>query len=121
MSVLNADYLSPKEAEWGEKSFFYCRTPMLLIDSTGIVREINAACRHLFGTDVAGCVGRPYVYLVERLERNTEGEVIPPAGIARKYLGEPTSVAHTPRGIALKTADIQVLMSDCLYRSKWFG
>ena len=64
------------------KAFFYTRTPMLLIDSAGVLVDTNAASRVLLGLDLAGCKGQHYTYLLDRLQSRTTGSFLPPNGAA---------------------------------------
>lgn len=108
-------------AERHEQAFFYSRTPMLALDVAGVVIDLNATCRELFGVDIAGCQGRHYRDLLDRLGPRIEGQILPAGGYVRKHLGTPAADANLQLGIPLGTADLRLSVSECEYVSERFG
>jgi ubiquinone/menaquinone biosynthesis C-methylase UbiE len=112
---------SRRAAALAPKAFFYARTPMLLIDPTGVVLDTNAACRELFGLDLAGCKGQHSAYLLDRLRPRTEGPFFPPDGMARAHFASPGDDLSARRVPELDTADLRTAVGECRYHSARFG
>jgi ubiquinone/menaquinone biosynthesis C-methylase UbiE len=110
-----------RTTNFGQKAFFYARTPMLLIDSGGVIVDTNAAGRELLGLDLAGCKGQHYTYLVNRLRPRTEGLFLPPDGVASVHFVNPGDDLSARRITELDTVDLRVAVGECSYRSARYG
>jgi ubiquinone/menaquinone biosynthesis C-methylase UbiE len=102
------------------KAFFYCRTPMILLDGVGVVVEINAACRELLGMDAGGCKGRHFSFLDERFQAHADGSLFPPEGTACARSRDARSDRETAP-LVLKTEQLAVAVSYVHYDSDRFG
>lgn len=111
----------PSVAGHTADAFFYARTPMLLVDVSGVVIDLNAAFRELFGSDVAGCRGQHFTYLANRVRPKIEGDLIPPAGIAESHLRTPRGKGRDMAPPILHTADLGLAVVACNYHSSRFG
>src|SRR5262245_48004289 len=110
-----------RAAGLASKAFFYTRTPMLLIDSAGVLVDTNAASRVLLGLDLAGCKGQHYTYLLDRLQSRTTGSFLPPNGVASTHFAPSHDDLSARRAPELDTADLRTAASECRYHSTRFG
>jgi ubiquinone/menaquinone biosynthesis C-methylase UbiE len=94
---------------------------MLLLDAAGVVVDVNAAARELLGLDVAGCKGRHFTGLEERLRAAAGGPVLPAGGTASAHLRPPDVAGRAGRELVLDTADLRVAVAECRYPSARFG
>jgi ubiquinone/menaquinone biosynthesis C-methylase UbiE len=90
---------------------------MLLIDPAGVVADVNAACRELLGLDAAGAAGNHVTRLLARLAPRTEGDLLPPDGLARARFPGPGGAPYRD----LATADLRAAAGECRYRSARYG
>lgn len=102
-------------------AFFYARTPMLLVDVSGVIIDLNAAFRELFGADAAGCRGQHFAYLVNRLRPKIDGDFLPPRGTAIAHFQTPRSEQGDETPPILHTEDLNVAAVGCNYHSSRFG
>lgn len=108
-----------RAAELSGQAFLNTRTPMLLLDVTGMVVEINTACRVLFGLDIAGSKGRHFSFLARQLRGKITGSLFPERGAATSYFK--TANACSPEQIILGTADLRAAITECRFNSDHFG
>jgi len=99
------------------RGFQRARLPILLIDAAGRVVDLNAPGYELLGLDAAGCKGRHFSALVDRLQPRLQGELLPRTGIARAHL----DVDRVSASIALSTEDLRAAIAECRYDSASFG
>jgi ubiquinone/menaquinone biosynthesis C-methylase UbiE len=103
------------------KAFYYARTPMLLIDVRGVLLEMNAAARLLFGADAAGAKGKPVAVLERQVGDRLQGSLIPAEGICRRQFEAPTKNGPAPESLLLDTDDLRLAVTQCRYDSQSFG
>lgn len=108
-----------RAAKLSGKAFLSTRTPMLLLDTSGTVVDINAACRVLLGLDAAGCKGQHFSSLARWLEGKVTGSPFPPDGAATSHFGTAGAASHAE--IMLETAALRVATSECHYNSDYLG
>ena len=108
-----------RAAELSAKGFLSTRTPMLLLDTTGAVVDINAACRMLLGLDAGGCKGQHFSSLARRLEGKLTGALFPSNGAASLYFG--TADSGPFEGLILTTANLRLATAECRYDSDHLG
>ena len=99
------------------KAFCYAPTPMVILNSEGMIVDINSAFRQLFGLDVAGCVGRHFTYLSKRLSDKLEGCIFPDDGMVAKY----STTSSPQQQLVVDTQDLRVAVSECVYNSEDLG
>jgi len=121
MSSATVESWGPNAGNHAAKAFYYARTPLLLVDISGVITDLNAACRELLGIDVAGCRNQHYTYLVDRLRAKIDGELLPPNGIANSYFKGLTGKTTSKTPPILETADLNISVVECCYRSDRFG
>jgi ubiquinone/menaquinone biosynthesis C-methylase UbiE len=92
---------------------------MLLLDTSGTVVDINAACRVLLGLDAAGSKGQHFSFLARRLEGKVTGSLFPSGGPATSYFSTAGGGFH--QEIMLDTADVRVTTAECRYNSDHLG
>ncbi|WP_165228304.1 class I SAM-dependent methyltransferase [Aquisphaera insulae] len=117
---------TPRPAFLSERSY-YARTPALTIDPAGIVVDVNAACLELLGSAAAGCKGRHFRRLEERLLGEGDGDagviLLPPDGLSRRRDGTAAGDRgpESKEAFLLATDEIGVASSECMIRSARFG
>jgi ubiquinone/menaquinone biosynthesis C-methylase UbiE len=112
---------SLRPTDLAPKGFFYARTPILLIDTVGVILDTNAACRELLSLDLAGCRGNHYSWLQERIGSRIDGPFIPPQGVASAHFTSLEDDLSPHRVLELETSDLRTVVSECNYNSARFG
>jgi ubiquinone/menaquinone biosynthesis C-methylase UbiE len=112
---------APAGPDPGTDRFFFTRTPALELDGAGIVVEINAALRELFGVPAAGCKGQHFLLVEQRLCSGIPGALFPPDGLAMQRLRSSTTNMQPEEGFALNTEEIRTATRECLLETESFG
>ncbi len=114
-SPLNQSPGSDKHLLAGQ-AWYVSRTPMLLVNRSGILVEMNAACRQLFGLQVAGSKGRHFSHFEGQVWSDCDGTPFPDQGVARRYFA---AAAESP--LILRTEDLTAAIGAWRFQSDQFG
>jgi ubiquinone/menaquinone biosynthesis C-methylase UbiE len=109
-----------RAAELSRKAFLSTRTPMLLLDTSGTVVDINAACEVLLDLDAAGAKGRHFSILARRLKGKVTSSPFPEEGASTSHFGTADG-SGLHEEIMLETAGLRVATSECRYNSGRLG
>jgi ubiquinone/menaquinone biosynthesis C-methylase UbiE len=112
---------SPRAGQLTSKAFFYARSPMLLVRADGVLVDMNAASRELFGLDIAGCKGEHYSFLLEQLATKIEGPFFPPSGVSTRSFARGQADMGGVLSHQLDTAELQTAVVECHYHSPQYG